>query len=250
MVAKCKIKIFVALMTFGLLLLAATIVAAFETAKALGPDAPAQQSTPQFRPGMRVMHSHFGEGMVIESQSTLNDEVVTVDFDRDGIKKLSAAYAKLHVLDQDVVANDLSNCKDAYLKTSTGNYWLSNTLAKPENEQLRMLIMSSDGLSWSEGMETLANSLCNITENHGVITVHFISTFLMPAYQNAADCADVDPNAIVSLENPLQIAVCNFLMPLFHDHQDFLTALELDPSITVPDSSGLPDPSQLFLAGN
>ena len=52
----------------------------------------------QFRTGMRVMHSHFGEGLVIESEAMRDDEEVTVAFSRHGIKKLSAAIAGLREL--------------------------------------------------------------------------------------------------------------------------------------------------------
>ena len=47
---------------------------------------------------MRVMHSHFGEGMVIESQAMRDDEEVTVAFSRHGIKTLSAGIAGLREL--------------------------------------------------------------------------------------------------------------------------------------------------------
>lgn len=54
----------------------------------------------QFRSGMRVLHRHFGAGMVIESRATRDDEEVTVVFTAHGIKRLSAAIAGLRALDQ------------------------------------------------------------------------------------------------------------------------------------------------------
>jgi DNA helicase-2/ATP-dependent DNA helicase PcrA len=46
-----------------------------------------------------VRHARFGEGTVIESKVTGNDEEVTVAFPRDGIKRLAASFANLEVLD-------------------------------------------------------------------------------------------------------------------------------------------------------
>ncbi len=139
-----------------------------------------------------------------------------------------------------IAANELSSCSDAYLETSTGNYWLSKTLAKPELEQLRDYI-GPDAWSWAEGMGFLAKTLCDTPENHGEITGHYISTNLMKAVGDAADCSTVEPNVVFDLENPLQAAVCNYLLPLFHDDQVFMKALELDPSIAVPILPELPD---------
>ncbi len=62
------------------------------------PPAPAPQPELQFRTGMRVMHSHFGEGMVIESQAMRNDEEVKVAFRHHGLKTLSASIAQLRTL--------------------------------------------------------------------------------------------------------------------------------------------------------
>lgn len=58
------------------------------------------QPTLQYRSGMRVMHRAFGEGMVIESRATRDDEEVTVVFTAHGIKRLSAAIADLQTLGQ------------------------------------------------------------------------------------------------------------------------------------------------------
>ncbi len=56
------------------------------------------QPTLQYRSGMRVIHKTFGEGMVIESRATRDDEEVTVVFTAHGIKRLSAAIAGLQTL--------------------------------------------------------------------------------------------------------------------------------------------------------
>ncbi len=71
---------------------------ASDTSWAPSPAIPAPKPALQFRTGMRVMHSHFGEGMVIESQAMRDDEEVTVAFSRHGIKTLSAGIAGLREL--------------------------------------------------------------------------------------------------------------------------------------------------------
>ena len=71
---------------------------ASDTSWAPGPAISAPKPALQFRTGMRVMHSHFGEGMVIESQAMRDDEEVTVAFGRHGIKTLSAGIAGLRAL--------------------------------------------------------------------------------------------------------------------------------------------------------
>jgi len=53
----------------------------------------------QYRSGMRVHHAKFGEGTVIESQPSGDDEEVTVAFKAHGIKRLAASFARLTVLD-------------------------------------------------------------------------------------------------------------------------------------------------------
>jgi len=58
-----------------------------------------RKSEPQYRTGQRVRHARFGEGTVIESKVTGNDEEVTVAFPGDGIKRLAASFANLEVLD-------------------------------------------------------------------------------------------------------------------------------------------------------
>lgn len=50
---------------------------------------------PRFRPGDRVRHAHFGDGVVVSSELRGGDEEVTVAFEGRGVKRLSLAYAKL-----------------------------------------------------------------------------------------------------------------------------------------------------------
>jgi DNA helicase-2/ATP-dependent DNA helicase PcrA len=61
------------------------------------PDAasPALRQSPQFRPGDRVEHGLFGQGIVIKSEPTSDDEEVTVAFAGKGTKTLLAAFARL-----------------------------------------------------------------------------------------------------------------------------------------------------------
>ncbi len=58
---------------------------------------PASQN-PQFKAGMHVRHAVLGNGIVIQSKLQGDDEIVTVAFDQSGLKKLSAAIAKLEVV--------------------------------------------------------------------------------------------------------------------------------------------------------
>jgi DNA helicase-2/ATP-dependent DNA helicase PcrA len=59
----------------------------------------AHSDVPQFRAGQRVMHAAFGEGLVTESRTQGNDEIVTVNFERAGQKRLMASLAPLEVLE-------------------------------------------------------------------------------------------------------------------------------------------------------
>ncbi|NIM95540.1 MAG: UvrD-helicase domain-containing protein [Anaerolineales bacterium] len=54
---------------------------------------------PQFRVGMRVRHSSFGEGIVMESRIEQDDEEVTIAFESFGIKVLAASLANLETLE-------------------------------------------------------------------------------------------------------------------------------------------------------
>lgn len=51
-----------------------------------------------FRAGQRVRHATFGEGLVVESRVDGADEIVTVVFERVGLKRLMASYASLELL--------------------------------------------------------------------------------------------------------------------------------------------------------
>jgi DNA helicase II / ATP-dependent DNA helicase PcrA len=55
--------------------------------------------SPSFRSGQKVRHARFGDGIVVESRVTGNDEEVTVAFKSEGIKKLAASFANLERLD-------------------------------------------------------------------------------------------------------------------------------------------------------
>jgi DNA helicase II / ATP-dependent DNA helicase PcrA len=52
----------------------------------------------QYKTGQRVRHAKFGEGTVIESKLTGQDEEVSVAFPGLGVKRLAASFAKLEVI--------------------------------------------------------------------------------------------------------------------------------------------------------
>jgi DNA helicase-2/ATP-dependent DNA helicase PcrA len=52
----------------------------------------------RFRDGDRVRHRAFGEGRVVSSKLTRDDEEVTVAFPERGVKVLLASLADLEVL--------------------------------------------------------------------------------------------------------------------------------------------------------
>ena len=54
-----------------------------------------QKVRPSYGPGDRVRHVRFGAGTVKEVLEKDKDYQVTVDFDRIGIKKMMAGFAKL-----------------------------------------------------------------------------------------------------------------------------------------------------------
>ncbi|HAF62491.1 MAG TPA: hypothetical protein DCK95_09215 [Anaerolineaceae bacterium] len=56
------------------------------------------KQTAQFSAGMHVHHAALGNGIVIQSKLQGDDEIVTVAFDQAGLKKLSAAIAKLEIV--------------------------------------------------------------------------------------------------------------------------------------------------------
>ncbi len=59
------------------------------------PEVGATTSEPTFRPGDRVYHPAFGNGVVVSSQRTRTDEEVTVAFEQRGVKKLALSFAPL-----------------------------------------------------------------------------------------------------------------------------------------------------------
>ncbi|MEA3336472.1 MAG: 3'-5' exonuclease [Chloroflexota bacterium] len=52
----------------------------------------------QFKPGQRVSHGLFGEGIVVKTELAEDDEYVSVAFPGKGIKKLMASFARLEVV--------------------------------------------------------------------------------------------------------------------------------------------------------
>lgn len=59
------------------------------------PPSAADTRQPRFKPGDRVNHGLFGEGIVLKSELTTDDEEVTVAFPGKGTKTLLASFAKL-----------------------------------------------------------------------------------------------------------------------------------------------------------
>ena len=47
---------------------------------------------------MRVQHDSWGEGIVLESRIQDNDEIVTINFESVGLKRLAASIAVLEIL--------------------------------------------------------------------------------------------------------------------------------------------------------
>ncbi len=58
----------------------------------------AAPQTARYETGQKVRHAKFGEGIVIESKLTGNDEEVSVAFPDVGIKRLAASFARLEVI--------------------------------------------------------------------------------------------------------------------------------------------------------
>jgi DNA helicase-2/ATP-dependent DNA helicase PcrA len=61
-----------------------------------GRSAPVIQA--QFRPGARIKHPVWGEGIVLDSKLQDNDEIVDVVFESVGIKRLAASLANLTII--------------------------------------------------------------------------------------------------------------------------------------------------------
>jgi DNA helicase-2/ATP-dependent DNA helicase PcrA len=62
------------------------------------PTQPAASRQPQFKPGQRVTHGLFGEGVVIKTELADDDEYVSIAFAGKGVKKLMASLANLKVI--------------------------------------------------------------------------------------------------------------------------------------------------------
>ncbi len=59
------------------------------------PSTPTGPQVAQFKAGDQVFHNKFGEGIVISTELTNDDEYVQIAFPNQGIKKLAASFAKL-----------------------------------------------------------------------------------------------------------------------------------------------------------
>ncbi len=56
---------------------------------------PASRPRPDYSPGDRVQHTHFGDGVVISAREVRGDSEVTVAFDGRGVKRLMLNFAPL-----------------------------------------------------------------------------------------------------------------------------------------------------------
>ncbi len=68
-------------------------------ARQVAPQRPVVPGERRYRDGDRVRHAAFGEGTVVTSKLTRDDEEITVAFPGAGIKKLLASFANLELLD-------------------------------------------------------------------------------------------------------------------------------------------------------
>ena len=62
------------------------------------PKSPPSISTGSYKPGQKVHHDKFGEGVVLQIEGSGAQERVQINFKQVGIKWLMLAYAKLEVL--------------------------------------------------------------------------------------------------------------------------------------------------------
>ncbi len=63
------------------------------------PAGPPQPRTARYRSGMRIRHKRFGEGVILEDQLHGEDEVLTVEFETAGLKRLDADAAPIDVME-------------------------------------------------------------------------------------------------------------------------------------------------------
>ena len=69
---------------------------AWQTEEGVGPRP--TPAGPSLKTGQRVRHPNFGEGIVIESKPEGGDEIITVAFEGQGLKRLLGSMAKLETL--------------------------------------------------------------------------------------------------------------------------------------------------------
>jgi DNA helicase-2/ATP-dependent DNA helicase PcrA len=67
-------------------------------ARGVVPPRPVVPGERRYRDGDRVRHRTFGEGTVVSSKLTRDDEEVTVAFPGGGVKRLLASLANLELL--------------------------------------------------------------------------------------------------------------------------------------------------------
>ncbi|MCB8954409.1 MAG: UvrD-helicase domain-containing protein [Ardenticatenales bacterium] len=63
------------------------------------PQPPPEPQRRTYRTGQRVRHARFGEGFVIETKRTGDDEEVVIAFSNEGIKRLAASMANLELIE-------------------------------------------------------------------------------------------------------------------------------------------------------
>ena len=64
-------------------------------------DGPATVKDTQFRAGMRIKHSIWGEGIVLNARLQDGDETVDAVFESVGIKRMVASLAKIKIVERD-----------------------------------------------------------------------------------------------------------------------------------------------------
>ena len=75
--------------------------ASIQAARSFGPAFAAQEKKPAgtYRPGDRVRHKTFGEGMIVGAVPMGSDTLLEIAFEKVGTKKLMANFARLEKLD-------------------------------------------------------------------------------------------------------------------------------------------------------
>ena len=62
------------------------------------PSVKAQRVETRFRPGMRINHPIWSQGMVLNSVVQDDDEIVDIFFEDVGLKRVAASLAKLEII--------------------------------------------------------------------------------------------------------------------------------------------------------